>query len=155
MKILLSINNRQKVLPVSAGLRALWREAAGLALRAAGLQAAKKAEISLLLCGDACIRKLNNSFRGIDAATDVLSFPQLDGFAEVSGQSLLLGDIVISCERVLAQAEEFAHSLERESVFLFLHGLLHLLGYGHETEEEEREMRGLQAGILGQMELIR
>ncbi|MCL2818076.1 MAG: rRNA maturation RNase YbeY [Clostridiales bacterium] len=155
MKILLSINNKQKTLPVTAGLRALWRGAAARVLRAAGFDAVKQAEISLLLCDDDYIRELNKSFRGKDAPTDVLSFPQLDDFDEAAGQNLLLGDIVISCERALAQAEEFAHSRERELVFLFVHGLLHLLGHDHETEDDESEMRGLQALVMEQMALPR
>jgi len=92
-------------------------------------------EVSLTLCDNRRIRELNNEFRGIDAPTDVLSFPTLDfDMPEYS----TLGDIIISLERAAAQAEEYGHSLLRELCFLSVHSALHLLGYDHVDDEEGR-----------------
>lgn len=111
------------------------------------------AEISLTFTDDEGIRRLNRDFRHLDQPTDVLSFPLLEGAddepAIVGGQPAdLLGDIVISLERAVAQADEYGHSVEREVGFLFVHGLLHLLGYDHDTPEGERDMRQREEAAL-------
>ncbi|KAB2952280.1 rRNA maturation RNase YbeY [Heliorestis acidaminivorans] len=110
-------------------------------------------EISLLLTNDHKIKELNKSYRNIDKATDVLSFAmeeqsdeELDFDDPTEGQ--ILGDIVISLDRAKEQAEEYGHTLERELGFLFVHGMFHLLGYDHETEEEKEEMRVLEEKVL-------
>jgi probable rRNA maturation factor len=98
------------------------------------------AELSILLCDDATIHELNRSFRNKDRPTDVLAFAMREG----EGGALhpeLLGDIVISVETARRQAREHARSVSAEVTFLLAHGLLHLLGYDHRTDEEERVMR--------------
>ena len=110
-------------------------------------------EVSVTFTDDAGIRELNRSFRNIDSATDVLSFPLFDfeGSEEPAVDELenMLGDIVISLERAEAQAEEFGHSFEREVAFLTVHSMLHLLGYDHvNSEEEELDMRRRQTAIM-------
>ncbi len=98
-------------------------------------------EISLLLTDDETIRQLNKEYRNKDKSTDVLSFPMED--------EIMLGDIVISVDTAKRQAEEAEINLDRETAFLFIHGLLHLLGYDHETsQEDEAEMFALQEKIL-------
>jgi probable rRNA maturation factor len=97
---------------------------------------AENAELSVVLADDDFIRGLNSGFRGIDKATDVLSFPQDD--------ELILGDIVISLETAARRAEEEDMSLREETAFLFIHGLLHLKGFDHTSEDEEKEMFALQ-----------
>ncbi|MBQ3081772.1 MAG: rRNA maturation RNase YbeY [Clostridia bacterium] len=92
-------------------------------------------EVSLTLCDNEYIRELNSEFRGIDAPTDVLSFPTLD--FDMGGYTII-GDIIISLERATAQAEEYGHSLLRELCFLSVHSALHLLGYDHVDDEEGR-----------------
>lgn len=100
-----------------------------------------KVEVSLLLTSDEIIKELNNQYRNKDKPTDVLSFPMED--------KLMLGDIAISIDTAKKQAEEREIALEREVAFLFIHGLLHLLGYDHETSiEDEKEMFELQENIL-------
>lgn len=114
-------------------------------------------EISLTFLDDQGIRAINKEFRSIDKATDVLSFPleeELSSLQEETGP-LLLGDIIISTDKGLAQAEAYGHSLQRELVFLFVHGLLHLLGYDHEQPEEEAQMRAEQRAILKEMDISR
>ncbi len=118
-------------------------------------------EVSLLLAGDALLHRLNRDFRQIDRPTDVLSFPQLEGRAALvqqratPGQPLALGDVVISVERARRQAEELGHSLERELGYLLVHGILHLCGYDHETDEEQAEMRRLEEQALAAVGLAR
>lgn len=92
----------------------------------------------------------------------MLSFPMAEGGEEISpvgqadGQPLLLGDIIISMEKAEEQAQNYGHSLERESAFLFIHGLLHLLGYDHENSQaEEKEMFALQESILTSLNQMR
>ncbi|MDD5018441.1 MAG: rRNA maturation RNase YbeY [Eubacteriales bacterium] len=95
---------------------------------------------SLLVTDDDNIRHLNKQYRGIDKATDVLSFP--------SDEPSFLGDIAISLTRAKAQANEYGHSLEREMAFLVAHAMLHLMGYDHADENEEMIMREKQREIL-------
>ena len=121
------------------------------------LQLSNPAEISLLFTDDEGIRELNRDYRDKDAATDVLSFAMCEGedlFTAPPNMPLLLGDIIISCPRAAAQAEAYGHSLQRETTFLFVHGLLHLLGYDHErSEQDEQEMFALQDVIMEALEL--
>ncbi len=105
-------------------------------------------EIGVVVTGDPEIQELNRDYRGIDAPTDVLSFSQLepgpgqiDGFPIPAGEARLLGDIVISGDRVRSQAADYGHSQRRELAYLAVHGVLHLLGYDHETDEEKERMR--------------
>ena len=116
------------------------------------------AEISVTFTDNAGIQKLNREFRGLDKPTDVLSFPLTDYEAtttpladELCGS---LGDVVLSLERAKEQADEYGHSFEREIAFLVVHSMLHLLGYDHETsEEDELDMRHRQSEILKNMGL--
>jgi len=98
-------------------------------------------ELELVLCGDREIRELNRIHRDIDRPTDVLSFP-LEG--ELPG--LPLGSLVISVDRVGEKADELGHTPQEELELLFIHGLLHLLGYDHETDEGE--MRRKEAELI-------
>jgi len=95
---------------------------------------------------------INRDKRGIDAPTDVLSFPS--GDLAYSG-TLFLGDIVIAYEKIFSQAEEYGHSPEREAGFLTAHAMLHLMGYDHESPEEESKMLEKQEAILSELGLKR
>ena len=129
-----------------------------------------EAEINLTLTSNEEIRVMNYEYREIDMATDVLSFPMLqydepadfeyleDVWAECfnpeSGE-LLLGDIVISVEKVLEQAEAYGHSAEREFAFLIAHSMLHLMGYDHMEPEEAKVMETKQEEILNALKINR
>lgn len=129
-----------------------------------------EAEINLTLTSNEEIRVINYEYRNIDRATDVLSFPMLeydepadfeyleDAWAECfnpeSGE-LLLGDIVISVEKVLEQAEAYGHSVEREFAFLIAHSMLHLMGYDHMEPEEAKIMETKQEEILNALKINR
>ena len=105
---------------------------------------------------------MNRNFRGIDRPTDVLSFPMIpfetpagyeiveedESYFDLDTDELLLGDIMISVDKVFAQAEEYGHSVTREFCFLVAHSMLHLLGYDHMTKEDEIKMFGLQKELL-------
>ena len=104
------------------------------------------------------IRQINASNRGVDRVTDVLSFPALSEIKEFSRENypyecngdgeVMLGSIIICSEVAKAQAIEYGHSEKRESCYLFTHGLMHLLGYDHETEDEKKEMRTAEEKVL-------
>lgn len=116
-------------------------------------------EVSLAIVDDAYIRDLNLKFRNKDSATDVLSFPmeeegEDDPFAELEEENIL-GDIIISLETAERQAVEYGHSFLREMAFLTTHGMLHLLGYDHETEAERIIMREKEEQILASLDINR
>jgi len=98
-------------------------------------------EISLILVDNEEIHNLNKQYRNVDRPTDVLSFPDDES-------ENYLGDIFISIDKVISQANDYGHSLDREFAFLLVHGILHLKGYDHHTVEEEKEMFSKQEEIL-------
>jgi probable rRNA maturation factor len=119
----------------------------------------KPAQISVTVCDNAYIQKINKKFRDIDRATDVLSFPMYEaGEWENEGDfgPIPLGDIVISLERTEEQAKELSHSFLREAAFLAIHSTLHLLGYDHErSKEDEEEQCRRQRDIIESMNFNR
>ena len=100
------------------------------------------------------IQKLNSEYRKIDRVTDVISFALEDDEDKILDLRIL-GDIYICIDKMLEQAKEYCHSNKRELSFLTVHGLLHLLGYDHQTVEEEKEMFGLQDKILEEEKIVR
>lgn len=114
-------------------------------------------EVSVVFVNDEAIHELNRTYRKVDRPTDVLSFAMQEGdeFPEVDDELPVLGDIVVSVDTALRQAEAYGHSAERELAFLLVHGFLHLNGFDHETEEDERVMFGHQEEILKQIGLVR
>ena len=103
---------------------------------------------NIIIVDNETIHSINKEYRGVDRPTDVISFALEDDTSFVSTEYRILGDIYISIDKAKEQAESYGHSLKREISFLTVHGLLHLLGYDHMTEEEEKEMFGLQELIL-------
>lgn len=128
-----------------------------------------EAEVNLLLTMNKEIQEMNAEFRQIDKATDVLSFPMIDfetigdfdfleeddSYFNCDTGEMMLGDIVISKEKVIAQAEEYGHTIKREYAFLIAHSMLHLLGYDHMEEQERLEMEKKQKEILEQLGITR
>lgn len=121
----------------------------------------QEAEMSVNFVDDKEIQELNRNYRQKDEPTDVISFAiqeKVDGELHIYGEEdipTILGDIVISIDRAKEQAEEYGHTLEREISFLTIHGFLHLLGYDHLTEEEEKEMFARQNEILSEFGIER
>ncbi len=113
-------------------------------------------ELSCIFVDDKKIHEINKEYRNIDKSTDVISFALEDSEQfYCPGQPRTLGDIFISIEHASMQADEYEHSIEREMCFLFTHGLLHLLGYDHMEEDDEKEMIAMQKQILDKMEIWR
>ena len=129
-----------------------------------------EAEVNLTLTDNEGIHRINKEFREIDRPTDVLSFPMLsyehpadfsfleresdDDFNPDTGEALL-GDIVISIDKVYEQSESYGHSVEREFAFLIVHSMLHLFGYDHMEEEEAKVMEEQQRRILNGLQILR
>ena len=162
MKI--SFLNQQDKYKISRSTKDLIKKCAKAALDYMNFRS--DVEISVMLTDNEGIRVLNSLHRGIDRATDVLSFPMfeydedgeiIEDYVEFNEMGeLCLGDIVISVERAYEQAEEYGHSLMRELCFLTAHSTLHLLGYDHENGDEERLiMEQKQEDILKSLNITR
>ena len=157
MKLKIYFENNQEKHSIHYNLKMLIRHTILETLDYEGME--NDVEVSVTFVDDEGIRELNNKFRGMDKPTDVLSFPLLDyeGESEEPFFDELchnLGDIVISLERAMAQANEFGHSFEREVAFLTAHSMLHLLGYDHElSDEDDADMRARQNDIMERLGL--
>lgn len=120
-------------------------------------------DVYITLTNNEEIHKINKEYREVDRATDVLSFPmydrdevyQLKKDYENDEVEKILGDIIVSIEKVKEQAQEYGHSFERELAYLVTHGCLHLLGYDHMKEDEQKIMRAREEEILGILEISR
>lgn len=136
-------------------LRAQMNRAATLAVAGEDLDP-EPVEISVTFVTPEEIRELNGQYRGKDAVTDVLSFPQFDDWDDLpeTGE-IALGDVVICMERAREQAEEFGHSLRREALYLFVHSVYHLLGYDHMEEREKQQMRQKEEAVMAQLGVVR
>jgi probable rRNA maturation factor len=124
------------------------------------LHISEPCELSVTFVDNKRIREINREYRGKDKPTDVISFALEElgeGEIQISGANMprVLGDIIISTDKAREQATDYGHSVERELGFLAVHGFLHLLGYDHETEAEEKEMFDLQRSILDEYGLSR
>ncbi len=141
---MIHVESRLSRMPVPAGVI----EKAGAAVLS---DQSKDGEITVVLTGDAELRKLNREYLGINAATDVLSFPALEVNPE--NRSAYLGDVLISVPRAQAQARAGGHALESEVQLLVVHGVLHLLGFDHARPAQKRQMWSAQAKVLGRLGL--
>jgi len=150
MKLKIYFENNQEKESLTYKMKMLIRRAIIATLEYEKVE--EDCEVSITFCDNEKIRELNKKFRNIDKATDVLSFPLFDEDSHdsfVPEIDCMLGDIVISLERAKAQAEEFGHSYERETAFLAVHSVLHLLGYDHElSEADDADMRKRQSDVM-------
>ena len=157
MKLKVYFENEQELIPLTYKIKMLVRNAIEETLDYE--QYGNVCEVSVSFTDNKGIRELNKKFRGIDRPTDVLSFPLFDYEGESEEPPVdelmgMLGDIVLSLEQAKLQAEEYGHSFAREVAFLTVHSMLHLLGYDHETgEEDEADMRRRQSEIMDRMGL--
>lgn len=156
-KIKVIITNDQNTVKVPSGLRLLIRRCCNAVLLME--EFCDSAEISVRFVDNEQIKELNSEFRDIDKATDVLSFPLGENGVydhNPATGAALLGDIVISMQRAMEQAEEYGHSLDREVAFLTVHSMLHLLGYDHVNGGlEALRMREKEETVLTQLGLKR
>ena len=153
--MIISLENDQDIIVIPEKLEQLLSDGLNAVAKLHGL--GEQEEVDITIVTDDEIHALNRDYRSVDRATDVLSFaldedggePELVGGPEVH----LLGDIIISAETAARQAEEFGHGLEREIVYLAVHGLLHLLGYDHMQEEDKAIMRAKEEEALREIKL--
>ena len=146
----------------------LMQTAADCALWMEGVS--RPCAVNIRICGDDAIHEINREYRGVDRATDVLSFPTVNYPAgKTAGQcdkllarelddevdACMLGDLIISMPHVLAQAAEYGHSPEREAAYLTVHGLCHLMGYDHIEDEDKKKMRAMEEKILSAIGMTR
>lgn len=141
--IKIAVNNQQTAIEVDKKLIELFQS---LAEKTADLEGYSKGEISFALVEDERIQGLNKKYRQKDKPTDVLSFNMDDK---------IWGDIIISTDRAISQAEDYGHSIKRELGFLVVHGILHLLGYDHQSNGERIEMRQKEERVLNELNLFR
>lgn len=155
MKTTIYFENHQEKETVTYGMKMLIRRAVEATLAFEEIE--ENCEVSVTFCDNEEIREINQKFRNIDRATDVLSFPLFDDDgmnAHVEELDCMLGDVVLSLERAREQADEFGHSFDREIAFLTVHSILHLLGYDHElSDEDDADMRRRQSEIVDGMGL--
>ena len=162
-------DNRQNLVEINEELSSTIDEIIDYALKEE--QVLVPYEVSVIYIDNEGIREINEDTRGIDRATDVLSFPMLEydnkkvfkdcyvGYEfsqiDLNEGNLVLGDIVLSLERAKEQSEEFGHSFQREVCYLIIHSVLHLLGYDHMEEDDKRIMREREEEILSKFEITR
>lgn len=110
-------------------------------------------ELSLLITDDTTVHELNRTYRGIDETTDVLAFAFQEDteFPSISDGTAHLGEVIISCPQAVKQAEDFGHSFKDEISILTIHGVLHLLGYDHESSEDEERMQARESEVLAML----
>ncbi len=154
--MIITLENDQDKLQISEELERLLT--AGLNVVAGMHGLSEQTEVDITIVDDEEIHMLNRDYRNVDRPTDVLSFALDEESAEepelLGGpEEHLLGDIIISAETAFRQAEEFGHGLEREIVYLAVHGLLHLLGYDHMTDEDKAVMRAKEEEALREIRL--
>ncbi len=138
------------------GLMKTLNQAAELCLKEEGIPD-ERIEISLSFVSMEEIHQLNNMYRQVDSPTDVLSFPMIEDFNDITGEEeeIPLGDVVICIEKAQQQAKEYGHSEKREIVYLFVHSVLHLLGYDHMEETDKFEMRRHEEIVMDALNLKR
>ncbi|MFW6030548.1 MAG: rRNA maturation RNase YbeY [Halanaerobiales bacterium] len=141
--IKIQINNQQEFIELTQELEDFFQE---IANKTASIEGYSQGEISIALLDNQEIQKLNKQYREKDMPTDVLSFIM---------DEEIWGDIVISTEQAIKQAEDYNHSIKRELAFLTVHGILHLLGYDHQTPGEREEMRRKEERVLSELNLSR
>lgn len=153
---------------IDPSLTALMQAAADCALQTEGVT--RKCAVCVRLCDDEAIHEINRTYRGVDRATDVLSFPTVNYPAGETAatcdrllrreyddelKACMLGDLILSVPHIYAQAAEYGHSPQREAAYLLVHGICHLMGYDHMEEEDKVQMRALEEKILEQVGMSR
>lgn len=151
----INITNRQKAVKIPTKMRMLVRRSCIATLQLENVQGPSEIEVSFV--DDNEIKELNEKFRNIESSTDVLSFPLGEnGEYDINPETgaKMLGDVVISLEHAVSQAERFGHSFEREVAYLTVHSVLHLLGYDHVNGGlEQVRMREKEEAVLAELGL--
>lgn len=153
--LIINFSNRQRKTILPDNTEALVRDAVNASLITEDFH--DDAEVNITFVSDAKIKDINREFRNINSSTDVLSFPMgFEGEYDVNPENgcLMLGDVIISIDHALAQAELFGHGIDREIAYLTVHSMFHLLGYDHIDEADEKKlMRGKEEQALSKIGL--
>jgi len=151
----ISVLNHQEVLNIDDKLNQILEDLIEMTLKEEDLD--YEGEVSIMFVDDEEIHELNKTHRDKDSSTDVLSFPQYESLKdeEIIEPYIIFGDVVISTETAIRQAESYGHSLMREIGFLVVHSMFHLFGYDHDTEEHTKEMRAKEESVLSAYNLTR
>ena len=144
------IDNRQNKIEITSELEKIIESVVVESLKVEGLS--QDVEVSISFVENEEIKELNREYRGIDEITDVLSFP-MDSHIVVPIP--LLGDIIISMEKTIEQANEFGHSINREISYLIAHSMFHLMGYDHIEEDDKKIMREKEKNIMEKINLFK
>jgi len=142
-------DDRQDVMEITKDNEDAIKNAVDAVLTAEGLNG--DFEVSVSFVTNEEIKELNREYRNVDSETDVLSFPMNEEFDGVN----ILGDIVISTQKIIEQANDFNHSMEREMCYLTVHSMLHLLGYDHMNKEEKNKMRAKEKEIMKKLKIFK
>ncbi|KUO51437.1 MAG: hypothetical protein APF76_13790 [Desulfitibacter sp. BRH_c19] len=145
------VNNQQDKITVEQSLIIVLEDVIKFVLNK---ETIKDYEIGVTLVDDTYIQELNSKYRGKEMPTDVLSFPLTDE-DELDGDTFVVGDVVISLETAERQSSEYGHSLLRETVYLLIHGIYHILGYTHDDVEKKKAMRAKEEDILKHFNVLR
>lgn len=148
--IVVLFDNRQGIIEITEQNMKAIEKAVEASLKVEGCEG--DYEISVSFVTNEEIRELNRNYRNVDSETDVLSFPMDD---DVFEGTIILGDIVLSTERIIEQAKDFGHSLEREMLYLTVHSMLHLLDYDHMTDEEKETMRKKEKEVMKELQVFK
>lgn len=143
-------DDRQDIMEITEDNYKVIEKSIEAVINAEGLEG--NFEVSVSFVTNEEIKELNREFRNVDNETDVLSFPMDDD--EFEGV-VILGDIVLSTQRIIEQANDFNHSLEREMSYLTVHSMLHLLGYDHMGSNEKEEMRTREKEIMKELQIFK
>lgn len=151
----IAIMNHQDVLEIDETLEKVLTELIEMCLKEEQIET--EGEVSIVFVNDAEIHTLNKTHRDKDTPTDVLSFPQYESLKDeqIIDPYVILGDVVVSTETAIRQAESYDHSLMREIGFLVVHSIFHLCGYDHDTEENTAIMRQKEESVLKAYQLTR
>lgn len=144
------VTDIQDIVEITEDRLLLLEEIGNLILRLEGQS--QECEVSIILVDNSYIRELNFTYRGDDCPTDVLAFNLQDNNTFLE-EVIILGDVIISVEKAQEQARVYGHTLQREIAFLAIHGILHLLGYDHQTKEAEQEMLAKKELVLKKFKL--
>lgn len=142
-------DNRQDILEITLGNMKAIEKAVEAVLKSEGAQG--DFEVSVSFVTNEEIKTLNKEYRNVDLETDVLSFPLEDEF----DGTVILGDIVLSTQKIIEQANDFGHSMEREMLYLTVHSMLHLLGYDHMNADEKNEMRSKEKEVMKELKIFK
>lgn len=159
MKLEIYYDDRQDFIEITEEYKNIVKKTVETAMRIEKISELPMYELSVSFVSNDEIKQLNNDYRQVDSETDVLSFPMDlvdEDLSELCETDILeMGDIVLSTERIISQAEELGHTQLRETSYLVAHSALHLMGYDHIAEEDKKEMRKMEKEVMKELKIFK